>query len=129
MTTGEEDEETVATARAKLYSLAVNQIWKERGTGTIKVNVHKSNKSSRLGMCDTSKVEDAYALVMRLDAVLKLILYVKLFPGMQCNLEQDRFIRVVAMESDGLSHFAIKFANANDATAFLTSLQEHIPSA
>ena len=73
--------------------------------------------------------DDAYALVMRLDAVLKLILNVKLFPGMQCNLEQDRLKRVVAMESDGLSHFAIKFANAIDATAFLASLQEHIPSA
>lgn len=114
LTTGEEEEETVASARAKLYSLAENQVWKERGTGAIKINVHRPSASARL--------------VMRLDAVLKLILNVKLFPGMQCHLDQERFLRVVAMESDGLTHFLLKFGNAADAHAFLTHLQEHIPA-
>ena len=114
LTTGEEEEETVASARAKLYSLAENQVWKERGTGAIKINVHRPSASARL--------------VMRLDAVLNLILNVKLFPGMQCHLDQERFLRVVAMESDGLTHFLLKFGNAADAHAFLTHLQEHIPA-
>ena len=114
LTTGEEEEETVASARAKLYSLAENQVWKERGTGAIKINVHRPSASARL--------------VMRLDAVLKLILNVKLFPGMQCHLDQERFLRVVAMESDGLTHFLLKFGNAADAHAFVTHLQEHIPA-
>lgn len=114
LTTGEEEEETVASARAKLYSLAENQVWKERGTGAIKINVHRPSASARL--------------VMRLDAVLKLILNVKLFPGMQCHLDQERFLRVVAMESDGLTHFLLKFGNAADAHTFLSHLQEHIPA-
>lgn len=114
LTTGEEEEETVASARAKLYSLAENQVWKERGTGAIKINVHRPSASARL--------------VMRLDAVLKLILNVKLFPGMQCHLDQERFLRVVAMESDGLTHLLLKFGNAADAHTFLSHLQEHIPA-
>lgn len=114
LTTGEEEEDTVASARAKLYSLAENQVWKERGTGAIKINVHKPSASARL--------------VMRLDAVFKLILNVKLFPGMQCHLDQERFLRVVAMEPDGLTHFLLKFGNAAEAHAFLTRLQEHIPA-
>lgn len=65
--------------------------------------------------------------VMRSDAVLKVILNVKLFPGMQCDLEQERFIRFVAMEEEGLVHFAMKLANANEAAAFLEKLQENIP--
>lgn len=115
LTTGEEEEETVASARAKLYMMAENQVWKERGTGAIKLNVNEAAHSARL--------------VMRLDAVLKLILNVKLFAGMQCHIEQERFIRVVAMEPEGLVHFAIKFGNASDAATFLARLKEHIPAA
>jgi len=67
-------------------------------------------------------------LVMRSEGVLKLILNVKLFAGMQCDLEQDRFLRLVAMEPKGLTHFAIKFANATEASTFLKELQAHIPA-
>lgn len=65
--------------------------------------------------------------VMRSEGVLKLILNVKLFAGMQCDLEQERFLRLLAMEPEGLIHFAIKFANATEANAFLKQLRMHIP--
>ena len=65
---------------------------------------------------------------MRSDAVLKVILNVQIFAGMQCHIEQERFLRFVAMEEEGLVHFAVKFANANDAHAFMQQLQDHIPT-
>lgn len=46
--------------------------------------------------------------VMRSEGVLRLILNVNLFKGMKINLEQDKFLRIVAMEDEKLAHFAIK---------------------
>ena len=122
MTTGEEDETTVQSNRVKLYSMAKDQSWKERGTGSLKLNYQESSEAARLGALSCTDI-----LVMRSEGVLKLILNVKLFAGMQCDLEQERFLRLVAMESEGLTHFAIKFANATEASTFLKQLRMHIP--
>ena len=48
--TGEEDEETIFSSRAKLYTTS-DAGWKERGTGTLRCNVPKKNptKGARLG--------------------------------------------------------------------------------
>ena len=49
--TGEEDEQSVYNVRAKLYTMVEDQSWKERGVGTIRINVPKEGKkSARLGM-------------------------------------------------------------------------------
>ncbi|KAI3622912.1 hypothetical protein CBS14141_004245 [Malassezia furfur] len=116
LTTGEEEEETVAATRAKLYTMAKDHSWKERGTGVLKLN-------RKAGGDATSA-----RLVMRSDAVLRVILNVKLFAGMQCHVEQERFLRIVAMEQDGLVHFALKLANAHEAESFLAELQQNIPA-
>lgn len=51
VTTGEEEEETVHQVRGKLFSLVDGNQWKERGTGTLKLNVRRSDGSgARLGM-------------------------------------------------------------------------------
>ncbi|KAG6816145.1 hypothetical protein H0H87_008322 [Tephrocybe sp. NHM501043] len=48
--TGEEDEQTIHQVRGKLFSLVDGTQWKERGTGTIKLNVKRSDGSgARLG--------------------------------------------------------------------------------
>ena len=48
--TGEEEEETIHQVRGKLFALVAGQ-WKERGTGTLKLNVRRSDGSgARLGM-------------------------------------------------------------------------------
>jgi Ran-binding protein 3 len=50
--TGEEDEESIHSIRAKLYTMSVDQNWKERGTGTLRVNVPRKNamkRSARIG--------------------------------------------------------------------------------
>jgi hypothetical protein len=45
---------------------------------------------------------------MRSEGVLRLILNINLFKGMKINLEQDKFLRIVALEDGKLVHFAIK---------------------
>lgn len=48
--TGEEDEETVYQVRGKLYALSSQNQWKERGTGTLKLNVRREDGTgARLG--------------------------------------------------------------------------------
>lgn len=47
--TGEEEEDTVFSIRAKLYILSDQKQWKERGTGPLKVNIRKDGDGSRLG--------------------------------------------------------------------------------
>lgn len=50
--TGEEEERTVASTRAKLYTMAKDQSWKERGTGVLKINLRaegSESESARLG--------------------------------------------------------------------------------
>lgn len=112
--TGEEEEKTVHAVRAKLFHMASDQSWKERGMGVLKINV-------------STAAEAPARLVMRADGVLRVILNVVLFPGMLCEQEQEKYIRIVAMEAEGLSHFAIRLANQAEAAALLHALREHIP--
>ncbi|EPQ31414.1 uncharacterized protein PFL1_00749 [Pseudozyma flocculosa PF-1] len=112
--TGEEDEQSVHSVRAKLYTMADDQSWKERGTGTIRVNVPKSRDGKH-----------SARLVMRADGILRLILNVSLFPGMKCEL-QEKFVRIVAFEDGNLAHFAIKMSNPTNAVAFMDAVQKQI---
>jgi len=53
--TGEEDEETIYQTRAKLYVMQSDGGWKERGVGTLRLNVRASDgKGARLGMSPLS---------------------------------------------------------------------------
>lgn len=45
---------------------------------------------------------------MRAEGVLRLILNIKLFKGMGLYLEQDKFLRIVALEEGKTVTFAIK---------------------
>lgn len=48
--TGEEDEETIYQTRTKLYVMQDDGGWRERGVGTLKLNVRASDgKGARLG--------------------------------------------------------------------------------
>ena len=47
LATGEEDQETIATFRTKLYRWAQSQ-WKERGVGDLKFQQNKQNKRIRI---------------------------------------------------------------------------------
>jgi len=48
--TGEEEEDTVYQVRGKLFALSEQNQWSERGTGLIKLNVRRADRSgARLG--------------------------------------------------------------------------------
>ncbi|TKY89601.1 hypothetical protein EX895_001386 [Sporisorium graminicola] len=115
--TGEEDEESIHSIRAKLYTMAPDQSWKERGTGTLRVNVPKYSSDKRPAR-----------LVMRADGILRVILNVPLFKGMKCEL-QEKFIRIVALEDTKPVHYAIKLSNPNNAAALMDVLDEFVVSA
>ena len=69
MKTGEEDEKVAYTQKGVLYEYVDNS-WKERGRGDVRINID-SNKSARI--------------VMRSRGNLRLLMNAKLWPEMQCN--------------------------------------------
>ncbi|PWY97232.1 PH domain-like protein, partial [Testicularia cyperi] len=112
--TGEEDEETIHSIRAKLYTMSEDQSWKERGTGTLRVNVPKTSTGKR-----------SARLVMRADGILRVILNVSLFQGMKCELA-EKFVRIVAFEDAKPVHYAIKMSNPNNAAALMDVLDDFV---
>ena len=62
--TGEEDEDTIYSVRGKLYSL-YDSLWKERGTGLLKLNVKREDgMGARLGMSLSSQAYVSTNLVV-----------------------------------------------------------------
>ncbi|KTW28080.1 hypothetical protein T552_01941 [Pneumocystis carinii B80] len=122
--TGEEHEKTIYSTRARLYVVdSVTKDWKERGIGTLRVNIDETQ-----GIIKRSR------LVMRADAVYKVILNASLFKEMlieggniddsdECNL--DKFLKIVALEDGKPTQFAIKVKDNTIAQ----QLRQHILSA
>ncbi|KXS15291.1 hypothetical protein M427DRAFT_155466 [Gonapodya prolifera JEL478] len=105
VSTGEEHDTTLFSARCKLFAMDdTAREWKERGTGTVKVN--RSGETGR------------GRLVMRQDAVLRVLLNAPLFKGMAFHVENGRFVRFAAPEvqSGGLGEAGANGnGNANGA--------------
>ncbi|KAJ6519017.1 hypothetical protein C8R45DRAFT_950025 [Mycena sanguinolenta] len=115
--TGEEDEETVHQVRGKLFSLVDGNQWKERGTGTLKLNVRRSDGSGA-------------RLVMRKEAVYTVLLNVTLFHGMRCTLAQDpRYIRLSVLEGGAAIHYNLRVASAKAAQELLHEINANVPPA
>ncbi|KAJ5637006.1 hypothetical protein N7490_006885 [Penicillium lividum] len=68
--TGEEDEETVFSCKAKLFHFS-NKEWKERGIGTFKVNVRQNDDGKPTGR-----------MIMRADGAMRVMLNSPIFKGM-----------------------------------------------
>ncbi|SMN18329.1 similar to Saccharomyces cerevisiae YIL063C YRB2 Protein of unknown function involved in nuclear processes of the Ran-GTPase cycle [Maudiozyma saulgeensis] len=90
---GEELEETLFQANAKLYQLVDMKIgWKERGTGVIKVNKDSKNDKCRI--------------IMRTRTILKVILNlplvkgVTLMKGFPGSLQSEKFIRIIGIDEN-----------------------------
>uniref|UniRef100_V5GEW2 RanBD1 domain-containing protein n=2 Tax=Kalmanozyma brasiliensis (strain GHG001) TaxID=1365824 RepID=V5GEW2_KALBG len=96
--------------------MAEDQSWKERGTGTLRVNIPKKSSDKRLAR-----------LVMRADGILRVILNVPLFQGMKCELH-EKFVRIVALEDTKPVHYAIKLSNPNNAAALMDVLDDFVIS-
>jgi Ran-binding protein 3 len=109
--TGEEDEDTVYQVRCKLHIMDESGAWRERGTGSLRVNIDKKRSGSapRLGRhavdCKSwQRIRLTYHLVlavMRAEGVLRLILNVSMFPNMSFDVT-DKYVRTVVFE-DGQS--------------------------
>lgn len=107
LVTGEEDEETVFSVHAKLYVL--EKEFKERGSGTVKINV-KDSKAR---------------IVMRADKVLNVLLNTLLIPGSKCTVI-DRQVRFVAFE-DKIVPIAFRLQTEKAAQDLCEQIQLRIP--
>ena len=76
MQTGEESEETMFSCRAKLFHF--EKEWKERGVGTLKLNVHYTMKED-----PEEATEQKARLIMRTDGVHRVVLNTPIFKGMR----------------------------------------------
>lgn len=96
MHTGEEEEHSMYVVRAKLFRLSDQNQWKERGTGTLKLNVRISDG-------------EGARLIMRKEAVFTVLLNVTLFYGMSVFVAQDpRYIRLSVIENGATVHYNLR---------------------
>ncbi|KAJ7880067.1 hypothetical protein B0H14DRAFT_3082849 [Mycena olivaceomarginata] len=111
------EEETLHQVRGKLFSLVDGTQWKERGTGTIKLNVRRSDGGGA-------------RLVMRKEAVYTVLLNVTLFHGMRCTLAQDpRYIRLSVLEGGAATHYNLRVTSAKAAQELLHEINANLPAA
>ncbi|KDQ61833.1 hypothetical protein JAAARDRAFT_31318 [Jaapia argillacea MUCL 33604] len=117
LTTGEEDEQTVFQVRGKLFVLSPQNAWKERGTGTLRLNVRREDGSGA-------------RLVMRKEAVYAVILNITLFRGMKCSIAADpRYLKFSAIEDGKFTHYNLRVQNAKIAQDLLEEISANIPDA
>ncbi|EPY51646.1 ran GTPase binding protein Hba1 [Schizosaccharomyces cryophilus OY26] len=97
MITGEEKEKTLYSIRARLYVVdGEKRIWKERGHGVLKVNVPLEGS------------EGVHRLVMRNDAVHRVIMNVPLFQGMS-----EQAFQIASASSGGSANYVKVFVIEN----------------
>ncbi|KAI0653008.1 hypothetical protein C8Q70DRAFT_1039447 [Cubamyces menziesii] len=114
--TGEEEEETVYQVRGKLFTLSSQNQWKERGTGTLRLNVRREDGGGA-------------RLIMRKEAVYTVLLNATLFKGMRCFLAQDpRYIRFSVIEGSATTHYNLRVQTAKMAEELLEEINAHIPT-
>ncbi|PRT56275.1 Ran-specific GTPase-activating protein 2 [Wickerhamiella sorbophila] len=108
--TGEENESTLFTSRARLYALSFADTaagWKERGVGVLKVNVDDSNRAR---------------IVMRSEGLLRVVLNMPLAKNTQINkgfkssLVTEKFVQIVGIETDVPHKYALKLPSKELAT-------------
>lgn len=125
VTTGTEDEEEIFKMRSKLFAFVSEDVyggerrtnfWKERGTGDVKLLKHKTTGKQRL--------------LMRQEKTLKIAANHQVDPDCELtpNVGSDRSWVFKAWDfADGeeLKHetFAIRFANAENATKFKDAME------
>ncbi|KAG9013270.1 hypothetical protein FRB93_000793 [Tulasnella sp. JGI-2019a] len=116
LTTGEEHEVTRHQVRARLFQLDPSGSYKERGLGMLRIKVRKAD--------DTGA-----RIVMRADAVHRVILNAALFRGMSVSTGADpKYVRMTSLEEGKPVHYAIRVANARIAEELLAAIEELLPA-
>ncbi|EJS43281.1 yrb2p [Saccharomyces arboricola H-6] len=119
---GEESEECIYQVNAKLYQLSkIEEGWKERGVGVIKVNKSKE---------DTEKTR----IVMRSRGILKVILNIQLVKGFAVqkgftgSLQSEKFIRLLAVDDNGdPAQYAIKTGKKETTDELYNIIVKSVP--
>uniref|UniRef100_A0A0L0NVM3 RanBD1 domain-containing protein n=1 Tax=Candidozyma auris TaxID=498019 RepID=A0A0L0NVM3_CANAR len=107
ITTGEENEESVYSAKVKVFELDLANIkegWKERGVGPLHLNKSK---------LDPKEVR----IVMRSQGLLRVVLNYKITPetellkGLEASLSPGKFLRLNSVNDGKVVQYLLKFAN------------------
>jgi hypothetical protein len=119
--TGEEEDETIHSVRGKLFILSEQNQWKERGTGLLRLNRRKVDRTGArlgepshhfdsLGDIEVDPLFTSFLIkVMRKDAVYAVMLNVTLFRGMSCAIAQDpRYLRFSVLTPSGTIHYNLR---------------------
>ncbi|ORZ03265.1 hypothetical protein BCR43DRAFT_483030 [Syncephalastrum racemosum] len=106
--TGEEEETTVYQVKANLYRME-NKLWKENGRGNVRINIHNKTKVPRV--------------LMRTEAVYRLILNERLTQGMGFHILQERFVQF----HTGSGVCALRVANPQLAEELRENLISNVP--
>jgi Ran-binding protein 3 len=104
--TGEEAEETMFSCRAKLFHF--EKEWKERGVGTVKLNIHYAVKED-----PAEAPEQRARLIMRTDGVHRVVLNTPVFKGMkfgtpECKEPNGKTLNLTGMENGKPALFLLK---------------------
>jgi len=108
--TGEEEENTLCSAKAKLYILS-EQEYKERGVGILKLNQNLENKSRLIMIADGSK---------------RSLLNVNIFSKMVLESPNEKSIKFVAFEDGKINSFFIRMGKADEIKSFLDKINQQI---
>ena len=106
--TGEEDEDTLAVFRCRLYH-SIDGEWKERGVGNLKINA----------------LDGGYRFVMRSDAVLKVILNCRIFKTMPIH-KRDKYLEFAVVEDGKLQKFLAQFRNEAKSEEVLEEIKQYL---
>jgi Ran-binding protein 3 len=118
--TGEEDEETIFTARGKLYFFDKSTntgSWKERGTGVVKLNTPSPNPFTSPILAaeghdsddePAEPVEKRARLVMRNDGVYRVILNTSIIKDMSFVEKGGKQILFTALENGNPVQMSLK---------------------
>lgn len=108
-TTGEENETTKFSSRAKLFEFdTVLREWKERGIGIVKINEDQITGDARI--------------LMRSEGVLRVLINARLFHGMQFAGVPDRSVRLVNLSEGKPVQYLLRLKSNEDANALLLEL-------
>ncbi|CCH60267.1 hypothetical protein TBLA_0C04710 [Henningerozyma blattae CBS 6284] len=115
---GEEEEEVIYQANAKLYQLQdVKEGWKERGVGHIRINKNRTSGK--------------YRIIMRSRALLKVLLNISLIKGLSVSkgfpgsLQGEKFIRIITFTDNKTPmQYALKTGKKEIAEELYDKIQE-----
>lgn len=119
--TGEEDEESIFSVRAKIFELDLTNMsegWKERGVGPLHLN-------------ESIKDPNQVRLVMRSQGLLRVVLNMRitgetvLMKGLEASLSPGKFLRINSISEKGTPiQYLLKFGNETTRNELYDKVEE-----